>query len=235
MIRCKYLIAAILVVLLAAPSIAKKVKTAKHKDNVLTDLRYQFNLDILKNWKVKTFKEKEEQPEILRALLIQKNYRINQEAKDLDADFTRPEIQIFARLDTTSAKNFMKLLKADVKVHNSKDDIINQLNLMLSGEYIDMQTIEFDGEQVIQAFFKRRWERILQGDPDNPKYRHSGGRIVRDVIDVHEIYILNHNGNLLLIQASSEFEFYDSLKDEFFKIVSSIKFDDSVSVKKENE
>ncbi|MCD6161479.1 MAG: hypothetical protein J7K40_03580 [candidate division Zixibacteria bacterium] len=235
MIRCKYLIAVILIMLLAVPSIAKKVKTASNKDNILTDLRYHYTMDILKNWKIKTFKEKEEKPEVLRALLIQKNYRVNKEAKNLDADFTRPEIQIFARKDNITIEEFAELLKTDVKAHNSKDEIINQLNLLLSGEYIDMQTIEFGGEKAAQMFFKRRWERILQGDPEDPRYRHSGGRIVRDVIDVQEIYILNHNGNLIVIQACSEFEFYDTLKNEIFNIVSSIEFKEAVSLETDNK
>ena len=228
MFKVKHLMIAILVVVMAVPSLAGKVKTAKHKDNVLTDLRYGYTLDVPKNWKVKTFKEKSEKPEMLRALLLQKNYQINQQAKDLDADFTRPEIQIYVYSDTVSIDNFVEQLKSDVETHSSKHKLINQMNLILSGEYVGKQKIELGGVPAIQVFFKRQWKRIMQGEPYDPRYRERGGRIVRDVHDVHEIYILSHNDCLYVIQAIAENEFYFSVKNEFAKIISSIKLEDNV-------
>jgi len=229
MLKIKFFISMILVIMMAVPSIAGKVKTAKHKDNILTDLRYGYTLDVLKNWKVKTFKEKPEEPEVLRALLLQKNYQINREARDLDADFTRPEIQIYVYPETVSADDFMEQLKSDVETHNSKHKLINQMNLILSGEYIGKQRVELGGAPAIQVFFKRQWKRIMQGDPYDPRYREHGGRIVRNVHDVHEVYILNHNDCLYVIQAITENEFYSTVRDEFAQIISSIKFEDDVS------
>ena len=225
--KANHFIVLAMVAVLSVPSIAKKSKTVEYKDNVLTDLRYNYQLDVLKNWKVKKFKEKSDEPEVLRALLMQKNYQINYEARDLDADFTIPEIQIYARVDTIDSKAFMEKIKSDVSNHISKDNIINQLDLILTGEFLGRQTVEINDLQIEQAYFKRQWKRVMEGDPDDPKYRQHGGRIVRNVHDVHEVYVFNHNGCLFVIQAFVENEFYAMLKEEIAAIISSIRFIDS--------
>ena len=225
--KTNHFIVLAMVAVLSVPSIAKKSKTVEYKDNVLTDLRYNYQLDVPKNWKVKKFKEKSDEPEVLRTLLIQKNYQINHEARDLDADFTIPEIQIYTRVDTIDSKAFMEKIKSDVSNHSSEDNIINQLNLILTGEFLGQQTVEINDLQIEQAYFKRQWKRVMEGDPDDPKYRQYGGRIVRNVHDVHEVYVFKHNGCLFVIQVFVENEFHAMLKEEIATIISSIRFIDS--------
>ena len=235
MTKFKLFIAFMLVAVMAIPSAAGKVKTAKFKDNVLTEQRYNYTMNVLDNWKVKTFKEKDEKRKLLRALILQKTYRIHQAAKDLDADFTIPEIQIYARPDTTSPMTYLEQLRNDVKGHRSEDEITNQLNLILSGEFVGMQETILDNISTIQAVFKRQWRRELQADEDDNRYRQYGGLVVRDVHDVHEVYILNYNGCLYVIQAFAENEFYPMVKEEFREIIASIKFGDAVSSQTEGK
>ena len=220
----KFLVFWLAIMLPAQCAWAEKTKTAEYKAGVLTDLKYGYSLSVLDNWKVKTFKESQDKPEILRVLLNQKNYRVNQETKDLGGDFTIPEIQIYVRPDTMTGQQFAEKLKAAVLAHDASDDLISKLNLILTGEYIGMQNTELGGQPVVQALFKRPWERHLQGDPDDPRYRHFGGLIVRDVHDVHEVFALNHNGNLYEIQALAENEFYQSVREEFVAIIASLNF-----------
>jgi hypothetical protein len=230
--RVNVFVPLMLILIMAAPSPAGKTKTAIHKNDLLTDQRYPYSMKVLENWKTKTFKEKAEEPELFRAMVQQKNYRINQEAKDFDADFTIPEIQIYIRPDTISASAFMEQLKNDVKWHRSEDDIINKLNLILSGEYVGMQETELGGVPAVQAIFKRKWKRELQTDPEDPRYRQYGGLIVRDVHDVHEVYIISLNGTLYAIQAVAENEFYSMIREEFHEMVASINFEKVQPAKK---
>ncbi|MCP4581963.1 MAG: hypothetical protein GY839_10110 [candidate division Zixibacteria bacterium] len=227
MYKAKAVVIFMLVALMIIPAIAKKTKTAECKDNVLTDLKLNFTIDVPKNWKTKTFKEKPEKPAVMRALLMQKNYRINHDAKELDGEFTIPEIQIYAIPATITAEEFMDKLQSDIVSHSSKDDIINNMNLILAGEFVGKQKFEVAGNKGMLALFKRPWERHMQAEQDDPRYRAYGGRIVKDIHDVHEVYAVVHDGYLYVINALAENEFYQSVRDEFALIIKTIKFPES--------
>lgn len=224
MMKAKGLVIFIMVVMMVAPVMAGKTKTAECKDKVLTDLRYNFTIDVPDNWKSKTFKEKAEEPEALRALLTQKNYQINQQARDLGGEFIIPEIQIYVRPATMTTAEFLEKLKHDVELRSSDDKIINQMDLLLAGEFQVSQEFVLAGNKAIQALFKKPWKRQLQAEADDPKYRAFGGRIVQDVHNVHEVYIFEHNGNLFVINALVENEFYRIVTEEFANIISTLKF-----------
>ncbi len=225
--RTKIILVLVLIAALNIPALAKKQKTAVFKDNVLSDQKLNFTLEVPKNWKVKTFKEEPEELSILRAVFLKKNYKINKEVKELGGDFTIPEIQIYARMDEMTPMEFLEILKKDIKSHNSEDDIITKLNLILSGEFLGKEEIELDGIPAIHALFKRKYTRRLQGDPSDPRYRQYGGLIIRSEHDVHDVYILKRNDYLIVIQFFSEREFYPPNRDEFTKILSSLKFNDT--------
>jgi len=224
MMKVKGLAIFIMVVMMVAPVMAGKTKTAECKDKVLTDLRYDFTIDVPNNWKTKTFKEKAEKPEVLRALLTQKNYQINQQARELGGDFVVPEIQVYVRPTAMTAAEFFEKLKHDVELRSSDDKIINQMNLILAGEFQGSQEVVLAGNKAIQALFKRPWKRQLQAEADDPKYRAFGGRIVQDIHDVHEVYIFEHDGYLFVINALVENEFYRNVTEEFANIISTLKF-----------
>lgn len=226
MSKFRFFLVLTLVTALTMPALAKKQKTAVFKDNILNDQKLNFTLEVPRNWKVKTFKEKPEEPAILRAILLKKNYKINKEVKELGGDFTIPEIQIYARLDEMTPVEFIEALKKDIKSHDSEDDIITKLNLILSGEFLGKEEIELDGMPVTHALFKRNYTRRLQGDPSDPQYRQYGGIIIRSEHDVHEVFILKQQGYLVVIQGFSEREFYPQNREEFAKIFNSLKFID---------
>ena len=226
MFKLRTLTVFILVALLTTPIFAKKVKTAEHKDGVLTDLRLNYTMEIPKNWKVKTFKEKNEAPELLRTLLIQKNYMVNPDADAFDGEYTIPEVQVYAWETDMTKEAFLDSLKSAVEVHNTQIDLIDKLNLLLSGEYVAVQEVTLSGEDCTLAFFKRKWDRTLVGDPSDPRLRAYGGRIVQSIHDVHEIYIFKHNDWLYVIQGIAEAEFYSRVEQEIKKIVTSLQFGD---------
>jgi len=231
MYKAKVLLVFVLMAAIVMPIMAEKIKTCEYKDGVLTDLKLGYTMSIPENWKVKTFNETAEKPEVLRAFFIQKNYQVNQQAKDLDGDYTIPEIQIYARpLANTTPQDFMEELKNSVLKHNSGDNIISQLNLTLTGEYYSNQAVMLDSIPVLQAFFKRNWERHLQASSDDARYRQYGGLIVQKIHDVHEVFVFEHNGYLFVIQAFCEAEFYQQTASEFTKIIGSLDFVDSAPV-----
>jgi hypothetical protein len=231
--RAKVLLIIFMISIMVIPVAAKKTKTADVKDDVLTDLKLGYTIDVPDNWKVKTFKEKPDEPAVLRVLMTQKNYQINTQARDLNGDFTIPELQIYARPAKMTAQEFLDKLKHDVEVRSSDDDIINQMNLVLAGEFVGSQPVKLAGEDAIQALFKRNWERHLQADPDDPRYRQYGGLLVQSIHDNHDVFIFVHDGYLYVIQAFVEYEFYTQLHEEVARIISSMKFPegDSASAK----
>jgi hypothetical protein len=231
MFKSRLLTACLLIITLSIPALAGKTKTAIEKDGVVTDQKLKYTINVPDNWKVKTFKESDDKPEVFRLFLTQKNYQVNMDAKELDGDFTIPEMQFYARpADGTTAQDFFDKLKADVTRHLSDDDIINQLNLLITGEYIDSMHVKLFGEDVIKARYKRVWERHLQADPNDARYRHTGGLIVQTVTDVHEVYMFVHDGYLYVIQDFCEYEFYGQLVEEFANIVASMKFPDATAM-----
>lgn len=220
-------IMSLLVLIICGPVWAGKIPTAELKNDTLQVFGPNFSLEVQKNWKVKTFKEKADEPDVLKAMLRQKNFQINQEAKNYGGDYTIPEIQIFARKDTLSAGKFIERLINDVNLRSSDDNIINSLNLLLAGEYVTTQQVNLGGQPTFQAFFKRNWERHMTADPGDPHYRQHGGLIVRPVNDVNEIYALNYQGYLIVIQAYAEFEFYQTVKEEIDKLLLTLSFPDA--------
>jgi hypothetical protein len=220
MFRVKILFITVVSLMFIIPLQGAKQKTGEIRNDVLNDLQLGYSLNIPKNWKAKIFDE----PSVTRVFLSKRNYEVNRDVKALGGDYTVPEIYIYSRPDTISPKDFLERLKAQVQSHQSTDDIINKLNIILTGEYVTIQETKLGDIPVIQALFKRNYTRELQGDPADPRYRQFGGRIARNEHDVHEYYIFKLGQNLYVIQAYAEREFYPSNKDEFAKIISSLKF-----------
>ncbi len=226
MLKVKGFIVFAIVVLLAIPSMAKKVKTVEEKDGVVTDLRLNYTLTVPNNWKVKKYKEKEDEPALMRTMFSQKNYLVNSDAKAFDGDFTIPEIQIYAMQTDMTPEAFFDSLKSAVKAHDSKLDIINKMNLVISGEFIQDREITLAGVHSMQAYFKRNWDRHIQGDPNDPRLRQYGGLMVQSIHDVHVVYAMNHNGWLFVIQGIAEAEFFTRVEPEFNQIISTMVFND---------
>ena len=208
------------VVLTISLAYAGKPKTGEYKAGILADGKLNYTLHVADNWRVRTFDE----PSVMRALLIKKNYEVNRMVKDLGGDFTIPEIHIYARPDTTAPKAFLARLQEEVQSHNSNDNIISKLDLLLSGEFIMMQETMIDSIPTVQALFKKNFTRRLEMDPNDARYRQFGGMLAQNEHEVREIYIFSRDGWLFLIQAFAEREFYPVNQGEFQKIIGSLKF-----------
>jgi len=201
-----------------------KTKTGEYKNGVLTDQQFGYTMTIPDNWRVKTLDE----PSIERALFLKRNYEINRTIKDLGGEFTIPEISVFARPDSLTPAAFLEQLKIEVASHKSADNIISQLDLITTGEFSMMQQTMIDSVPTIQAIFKKNYSRKLEVDPNDARYRQYGGLLVQNEWLVNEIYILSHKGRLFVIQTFAEREFYPMNREEFRKIVGSLKFIDLV-------
>jgi hypothetical protein len=210
------------IVLGAAMVIGGKVKTGEFKSGVFTDTKLGYAVNIPDNWKVKILDE----PSNERLLLIKRNYEVNRKVRDLGGEFTIPEFRIFARPDSMSAEAFLEKVKSEVLTHKSADDIISQLDLINSGEYSLMQQTLIDSTPAVFALFKKNYQRKLEVDPNDSRYRQYGGLLVENEHIVNEIFIFKHKDNLFLIQAFAEREFYPMNKEEFRKIIASLKFAD---------
>lgn len=221
----KLVITLIIGLTLAAAVFAGKVKSGDYKNGILTDSQLGYTLSVPDNWRVKVFDE----PTVQRVLMVKRNYEINKMVKDLGGEFTIPEIRIFVRPDSMSPMDFLNKLKEAVEVHKTEDNIISQLDLVKTGEFSMMQEIKLDSVPAIQAIFKKNYQRKLEVDPNDPHFRQYGGLLVQNEHLVNELYLFKRNGQLYVIHAFSEREFYPINKEEFWKIIGSIVFTDDKS------
>jgi hypothetical protein len=218
--KCKLITILFVGLALAATVFGGKVKSGDYKSGILTDSQLGYTMSIPNNWRVKVFDE----PALQRVLMIKRNYEINKMVKDLGGEFTIPEIRIFARPDSLSSNEFFNKLKDDIAAHKTNDNIISQLELLTSGEFSQVQDVKLDSIPAIKAIFKKNYERKLEVDPNDAHYRQYGGLLVQNEHLVHELYIFKHSGQLFVIHAFAEREFYPMNKEEFGKIIGSIAF-----------
>ncbi len=218
--KCRLITILFVGLALATTGFAGKVKSGDYKNGILTDSQLGYTLSIPNNWRVKVFDE----PALQRVLMIKRNYEINKMVKDLGGEFTIPEIRIFARPDSLSPIEFLNRLKDDIAVHKTNDNIISQLELLNSGEFSQVQDMKLDSIPAIKAIFKKNYERKLEVDPNDAHYRQYGGLLVQNEHLVHELYIFKRGGQLFVIHAFAEREFYPMNKEEFGKIIGSIVF-----------
>lgn len=214
-------ISAVVLSLAWAPSaLAKKEKTALFKDGVLKDLKYNYSLNVSSNWKVKEFKE----PSVERAFLEKKNYSVNREVQTYGGDYTIPTVLIYVQEFNGSVGDFEALLKKSVEEHQSNNEVISKLGLLVDGEFVISGDVAIDSTRARQVILKRNYKRLLSADAYGRSTRPTDQpeRYINDH-EVHEIYLIKKDSLLYIIQAFSEREFYQENKVEFDALILSLK------------
>ena len=212
----RLVMAAVIIMISASAVFAKKPSTVEFKDNVLKDSVCGYTLNIAKNWKVVKFNE----PNIQRVYLQKKNYSVNPKLKEMGGDYTIPTVTIFSEKFDGTPENFEALIKKCLEEHKSDDKIVNQMGLLVNGEFINSSQVTIDSSMARQVLMKRNYKRVLTGD------NLSGGINYINDHEVHEIYIMKKGDNIYVIQCYCEREYYLENQDDFHSIVSSFKFID---------
>jgi hypothetical protein len=217
--RVFYIILAVIFVVSTAD--AKKKKTAEIKDKTATDLKYGWTLPVPDNWKAKNRRE----PDVERLFLEKKNYLVNPFVQRYGGDYTVPRVIIFAQEFNGTYDDFEALIVKSLEEHKSDNEIISKLDLLRDAEYIASGDIMLDSLPVRQIYVKRNYSRVL-AIPQS-----GGGGMLEDVVEeyindheVHEIYLIKLENLLMVFQAYSEREFYETNAVEFRELLKSIRF-----------
>ncbi len=207
----KRLIVLIVVIFMAVPAYAKKKKTVEIKDNIITDLAYNWTMSFPDNWKAKSLKE----PNCERVYLTKRNYSVNQYIQTYGGDYTVPTFSVFAQEFDGDVFAFEALMKRALDEHRSENELISKMGILKDCDFITSGNVIVDSTEARQIYIKRNYKRVLdiRGEP---KY-------INDH-EVHEIYLVKVENMIYVIQAYCEREFYEANHEEFLAFVQSLNF-----------
>lgn len=205
------------IVLVAVTAQGKKDKTARIKDNIATDLKYGWQINVPDNWKAKNLKE----PSVERLFMEKRNYLVNPYVETYGGQYTIPRIMIYVQEFGGSERDFEALIKKSLVEHRSDNAIISRMGLLRDGEFIVSGEVLIDSLPAFQVYAKRNYKRVLV-IPD----RSGSGSATQEYIndhEVHEIYLIKKENLIYVFQAYCEREFYESNAEEFQSIVRSLQ------------
>lgn len=203
------------IVLLASVAQAKKNKTASIEDNIATDLKYGWQIDVPDNWKAKNLKE----PSVERLFMEKRNYLVNPYVETYGGQYTIPRIMIYVQEFSGSERDFEALLKKSLVEHRSDNAIISRIGLLRDGEFIISGEVLLDSLPALQVYAKRNYKRVLL-IPDRSSFGNDRQEYINDH-EVHEIYIIKKDNLIYVFRAYCEREFYESNAAEFQSILRS--------------
>ena len=204
---------------LASAGYAKKEKTVKIKDMLATDLKYGWKMPVPDNWKAKN----QDEPNVERLFLEQKNYRVNPNISQYGGDYTIPRVIIYVQEFGGTVDDFENLIKKSLEEHRTDNEIISKMGLLQDGDYIVSADVTRDSSLVRQIYLKRNYKRLLY-IPDSGGGISGGREEYINDHEVHEVYLIKHGSYMLVFQAFFEREFYDSNAVEFQAMMKSLEF-----------
>jgi len=199
---------------------AKKQKTGKVKGNTFTDSKFAYELDFLKNWKLKDEKE----PSLLRASLMKKNYQIDRlSSLQSRGEFNIPTILILADTTSLSIEEFKKALFADGKEKiKNKDDYALALEFLTGSEVMQESEILVDSIPARILTMRKPFERVVK-DPTRTRDPLGSARIINEFL-LGYLLFFKYDRNIFVIHFSCERQFFAVNHDEFTKIMQGWEF-----------
>jgi hypothetical protein len=217
----RFLMAIMMVAILAPLATAKKEKTITYKDSTLTDTKYGYTMTVSNNWKVRAQTE----PSIERSYMEKKNYSVNRMVQTYGGDYTIPTVMLFATDFNGTVDDFEALLVKSLEEHRTDNEIIGKLGLLLDSELITSLESRVDSITARQIILKRNYKRLLANDAyGSQSVTQQVEKVINDH-EVHEIFVFKKGNTLFVFHAFSEREFYSKEnKAEFEAMVASISF-----------
>jgi len=223
----KVVVACVLVALICNVALArKKDKAGSVKDNVFTDLKYGYSLDISDEWKYSIKKNKDN----TRLILTQKNYEIPTHFLHAPNYTTVPKVTII--VDTTSLpiKLFVdSLLLENVKSKQRKSILAEfpllygdfQLKKRAQMSIGEVEGVRITGQQQYTIQVQRQGSQSNLGDVVTDFY---GGSVFFAKVD---------DEHIILFHFICEWRYYESLDPVFEKLLEGLKFPDGDEKKDE--
>ncbi|HBC47571.1 MAG TPA: hypothetical protein DEO84_05735 [candidate division Zixibacteria bacterium] len=219
--KSRFLMAFMMVAILAPLATAKKEKTITYKDSTLTDAKYGYTMTVSNNWKVRAQTE----PSTERAYLEKKNYSVNRMIQTYGGDYTIPTVMLFATDFNGTVEDFEALLVKSLEEHRTDNEIISKLGLLQDSELITSIESRVDSITARQIILKRNYKRLLANDAyGSQSVTQQVEKVINDH-EVHEIFAFKKGNTLFVFHAFSEREFYGKEnKAEFEAMAASIAF-----------
>jgi len=194
----------------------KKAKAGEISENVYTDDKYGFQMNLHENWKAKVGDEKDK----TRLVLTQRNYDIP--PKYLNApDYTKvPRLVVYVTKSDLSAPVFIDSLtnrdyKSDLKNEVLKEiEFLNEPDIVPKGK----SRMELSGSKGSVWQGQSKYMKEVQASASSSRgervYGNYGGAV----------YAFDHGGYLVLIGLMAEWEFYETVLGEVDSMVKSLQF-----------
>lgn len=215
-------------------SFAKKEKTGKVKDNVFTDSKFEYHLEFLKNWKLKT----ENEPSLVRATLMKKNYQVDKSRRFSGHETNVPTIIIMADTTSLSLEEFKdEFLKEKPQIKNI-DKYRMKFEFLTNSELLQEREILVDSIPAHILTFRKpylitvanptdkgSYRDEVRSDYDDPGVRNpeDSEKLVEDFIAGHLLFFKKGN-EIYVIHFSCERQFIVENHREFTTIMDKWKF-----------
>jgi hypothetical protein len=203
---------------LALPSWIRAENTGELKKNVYTDAKYGFQITGLDNWKMKA----EKAPSISRVVMTQKNYKVSNIPGSTLYTTSIPTIIVLADTTSLTLKEVEQNLFEQRGEMANRNDFLVKLDLILNSEYLEINDITVDSvparDYTLKQPYKKTGEDIRVHDS-----MYGSKVIINDFLAGH-VVLFKKDGNIYVIQFSSEREFFYPNNLEFQKILASWKF-----------
>ena len=204
----------------ASYSYAKKENTGKVKDNIFFDKKYDYKITALDNWKVKTQKE----PSILRATIMQKDYKRKKYRGFSLSETAVPTITILAGTTSHSLEDFYQSFLKDKEIVENKGDFLIKLNLLENFEVVEEESTSIDNVPAKICLVKKKYSRPIEIDAKPGQGAYLGDvDIIEDFLAGY-IILLKKENKIFVIEFSTEREFFYENNSEFTKMLKSMKF-----------
>lgn len=212
------LISLSLALLVTSPCFAKKKKTGQVEENLYTDIRFNFQITGLPNWKMKTEKE----PSLLRVWMTQKNYKVSRISSASQYTPAIPTILILADTTSLSLAEVESCLFHKAKKLKNRDDYIMRLDLIPNSEYLGVGEVMIDSIPARMYTLKQKYLKPVE----DIRQRNSplGGTVIIEDFLAGHVILFKKGNNIYMVQFSCEREFFAPTNEEFQKIMKSWKF-----------
>jgi hypothetical protein len=207
-----------IILLVMNPCFAKKEKTGEIKKDVYTDDKFDFQITVLPNWKVKVQKE----PSCLRVLMTQKNYKVSKTPGASQYTTAIPTILVLADTTSLSLAEVETCLFQKCEKLEDKNDCIIKLDLIPNSEYLGIGDVMIDSLPARMYTLEQKYKKTVE-DLRERTSPMGNTVIIEDFLAGHVILFKKEN-NIYMVQFSCEREFFAPTNEEFQKIIKSWKF-----------
>ncbi|MBD3169633.1 MAG: hypothetical protein GF307_09135 [candidate division Zixibacteria bacterium] len=202
---------------------ANAKKTGKvYDDSIFVDTRLEYEFRVPEGWNIKTQKDKGDNYNYERVVVVKKNYKVNRTVRQLHGDFTIPTVTVFADSTSKTVEEYSRYLLDNLKKVTSKDEILLSTQLLEDTELLDSFMVDYNGIISKRLQLKNSYKRFLDTSRRDVNWQRDGGvKLIQD-FNIIDIVIFKKNDWIIMMYAVCEREFYQLNRKAFVQIFNSM-------------